>query len=70
MPEQIRDYFGDRARWSVEIIYSHEPELFGTAGGIKKMEQFLHRGGLFLVQYGDVLTDQNLTEMVMRHCER
>lgn len=70
MPEAIRDYFGDGSRWNVKLTYSYEPELLGTAGGVKRMEYFLRQGDAFLVQYGDVLTDQDLTALLLFHRER
>lgn len=70
MPEQICGYFGDGSRWGTDIVYSHEYELLGTAGGIKKMASFLCQGNSFLVQYGDVLTDQDLTAMYTFHSGR
>ena len=41
MPEAIRDYFGDGSAWNCRLIYSHEAELLGTAGGVKNMAAFL-----------------------------
>ena len=70
MPEKVREVLGDGSRWDVDIEYSVEPELFGTAGGVKKMERFLRDGDAFLVQYGDILTDQDLTAMLTFHRER
>jgi len=69
-PEQIRDYFKDGTRWGVKIHYSCEPELLGTAGGLKKAASFLRQGDLFLAQYGDVLIDQNLKKMLDFHRTR
>jgi mannose-1-phosphate guanylyltransferase/phosphomannomutase len=70
MPDMIRDYFGDGSRFGVELVYSYEPELLGTAGGVKKMADFLRAGEAFLVHYGDVLTDQDFTAMLHFHHER
>ena len=33
-PEQIERRFGDGSEWGVQLSYSHEPELLGTAGGL------------------------------------
>ena len=70
MPDMIRDYFGDGSRFGVELVYSYEPELLGTAGGVKKLEDFLVAGEVFMVHYGDVLTDQDFTAMLHFHRER
>ncbi len=69
-PEQIPRYFGGGALWEVELEYSHESELLGTAGGAKKMAPFLKKGEVFLIQYGDILTDQDLTSMLAFHHDR
>ncbi|MEI6916344.1 MAG: nucleotidyltransferase family protein, partial [Armatimonadota bacterium] len=47
MPHMITDYFGDGSRWNVTLTYSHEAELLGTAGGVKRMEHFLSQGDAF-----------------------
>ena len=64
-PESVRDHFGDGSRFGVEISYSEEPELLGTAGGVKRLEAFFE--DTFLVVYGDVLTDLDLGALVARH---
>ena len=66
-PKVIEDYFGDGSSLAVRLIYSQEDELLGTAGGVKNMETFLRAGDAFLVHYGDVLTDQDLTSMLEFH---
>ncbi len=70
MPETIRDFFSDGSYWNVKIIYSYEQELLGTGGGIKKMEWFLRQSNDFLVHYGDILTDQDLSSMLRFHHQR
>lgn len=67
MPEVIRSYFGDGSRWNVALTYSYEPELLGTAGGVKKLENFLRHGDAFLIHYGDILTDQDFNAMLHFH---
>jgi NDP-sugar pyrophosphorylase family protein len=68
-PEVIRDYFGDGSSHGVKILYSDEPNLMGTAGGVKKMENFLRGPEPFLIQYGDVVTDQDFGAMLRFHRE-
>jgi mannose-1-phosphate guanylyltransferase/phosphomannomutase len=53
----------------VRLSYSHEKELMGTAGGVKKVEAFL-KHGTFLVMSGDGLTDIDLTELIAFHRAR
>lgn len=69
-PEAIRECLGDGSRLGVQVVYSYEPELLGTAGGTKKLAAFLGRGGPFLVHYGDVLTNQDLTALHAFHLQR
>ena len=64
-PESIRNYFGSGSDFAMDIIYSEEPELLGTAGGVKKMESFFHDP--FVVVYGDVLTDFDLNALLAFH---
>jgi mannose-1-phosphate guanylyltransferase len=59
-PETIREYFGDR------ISYHHEPELLGTAGGVRACAEFFGDQP-FLVISGDALTDIDLGALVARH---
>ncbi len=37
LPEKITDYFGDGEKFGVNIKYSYEDELLGTAGAVKKI---------------------------------
>jgi NDP-sugar pyrophosphorylase family protein len=69
LPEKITGYFGDGSRFGVSIIYSHEPELLGTAGAVKKMESEL-RGGAFVVFYGDNLVRVDFGPLLEFHRAR
>jgi mannose-1-phosphate guanylyltransferase/phosphomannomutase len=66
-PEMIREYFGDGSRWGVRITYSYEPQLLGTAGGVKNVESFFVGCDDFLVHYGDVVTNVDFSEMLRFH---
>ncbi|TSC89655.1 MAG: nucleotidyltransferase [Parcubacteria group bacterium Gr01-1014_3] len=61
LPEVIKDYFGDGSKFGVKITYSYEPELLGTAGGLKKFEKYLRDS--FFVVYGDVFNEINYSDM-------
>lgn len=66
LPDTITDYFGNGRSMGVNIHYSFEPELLGTAGGVKNNQAFLG-GGTFLVMSGDALTDIDLTGLLAAH---
>jgi NDP-sugar pyrophosphorylase family protein len=69
LPQTITDYFGDGRAFGVTITYSHEPEILGTAGGVKKMEPLL-RNAPFLVIYGDNLIRMDLEPLRALHRDR
>ena len=64
--ETVETYFGDGTEFGVRLYYSHETELLGTAGAIKKCEDFF-RGEPFLVHYGDNLTTCRLDRLEAQH---
>lgn len=66
LPEAITDYFGDGRVVGMDITYSYEPELLGTAGGVKNNEDFFNQQ-TFLVVSGDALTDVDLTGLIAAH---
>jgi NDP-sugar pyrophosphorylase family protein len=67
-PEVIWRYFGNGRHVGLDIEYSFESELLGTAGAAKRLQRFLDEP--FVVIYGDVLTDINLTALAAWHAAR
>ena len=67
-PHVIKEHFGDGSKWDLKIHYSYEPKLMGTAGGLKKTEDFFD--STFLVRAGDGLTDINLTKVLKFHKQK
>jgi mannose-1-phosphate guanylyltransferase/mannose-1-phosphate guanylyltransferase/phosphomannomutase len=61
-PDSISGYFGER------LSYRFEPELLGTAGGVRACADFFGDEP-FLVISGDALTDIDLTAFAARHRE-
>jgi mannose-1-phosphate guanylyltransferase len=61
-PDSIREYFGER------LTYRTEPELLGTAGGVRGCAEFFGDEP-FLVISGDALTDVDLRAFAARHRE-
>jgi NDP-sugar pyrophosphorylase family protein len=49
----IRDYFTDGTGFGVSLHYSQEPELLGTAGGVRQMESCF--GESFVVDLGALI---------------
>ena len=65
-PDAITDYFGSGRDFGVEITYSLEDPILGTAGAVKKLQDYFD--GTFLVFYGDVLTNLNIEALIsFRH---
>ena len=74
LPEKITEYFGDGKKFGVNIKYSYEEELLGTAGAVKKIaKDFWYTGkdnlvnkanenkiNPFFVIYGDQISDFEL----------
>lgn len=69
LPDTIRAWFGDGAAWQMRLRYSEESILLGTAGGLKKVETTFRGEDAFLVQYGDILTDQDFAPLLRAHRE-
>jgi NDP-sugar pyrophosphorylase family protein len=68
-PDEIKNHFRDGSKWGVNIVYSFEEELLGTAGGVKKVEDFFQEQ-TFLVISGDALTDIDLSDAYDFHKEK
>ncbi|MGK0179861.1 MAG: NDP-sugar pyrophosphorylase family protein, partial [Nitrospinales bacterium] len=68
-PEKIIDYFGDGKGFGVNLHYSKEEKILGTAGGIKKLQSFL-QDDTFLVINSDVFADINLNDALKFHQEK
>jgi mannose-1-phosphate guanylyltransferase/mannose-1-phosphate guanylyltransferase/phosphomannomutase len=65
-PDLIRGRFGDGSAYGVRLSYSFEPELMGTAGGVRNVRD--HFGDeTFLIISGDALTDIDLTRLWEAH---
>jgi mannose-1-phosphate guanylyltransferase len=68
--DAVRAAFGDGRHLGLDITWSHEPELLGTAGGAGPVADFLRAPGEpFLVLSGDGLHAIDLEALVRRHRE-
>lgn len=60
-PEVIKNHFGDGSGFGIDLTYSFEEELMGTAGGVNFASHFFDDD--FLVISGDAMTDIDLSAM-------
>lgn len=68
LPEYIDKCFKNGRKWGVDISYSIEKNLMGTAGGIKRIQSFFNE--TFVVLSGDGFTDIDLSDMLRFHKEK
>ena len=67
-PETISGPLGDGSQFGVDLSFRNEPELTGTAGGVRAVRDFLEAdGGPFVVMAGDALTDVDLRALASAH---
>ena len=65
-PETITRLVGDGAEWDLEVRYSWEPRVLGSAGGPRRALPLLDTDR-FLIVNGDTLTDCDLKGLAERH---
>ncbi len=68
-PEVLRAFVGDGAGFGLRVTYSHETRILGTSGALRPLTTFFASDPVFVVVYGDVLTDLDLGEVVNAHRE-
>ena len=68
LPDVITDYLGDGKRFGVDITYSREETILGTAGGVKRLAEKLS-GERFFVIYADNYSNYDLGTIYDRHCQ-
>jgi D,D-heptose 1,7-bisphosphate phosphatase len=67
LAEIIEEYFGDGKKFDVSISYYRETTPLGTTGGLKEIEEKLDSD--FLLLYGDVMVNMNLSKLIKFHKE-
>ena len=65
-PETVTRTVGDGSRWGIEVRYSWEGTILGSAGGPRRALPLLE-AERFLIVNGDTLTDCDLQALVDRH---
>lgn len=64
--DKIKNHFGDGAKFGISIVYIEEPKEEGTAAPLRLAKNLLGNEP-FLLLYGDVLADINLTDFIDFH---
>lgn len=67
--EAIETYFGDGRDFGVQIAYSYEQELRGTAGALRLAQPYI-ASDPFVVMNGDTYCEVDLIEMLAQHQAR
>jgi NDP-sugar pyrophosphorylase family protein len=67
--EQIRSWLGRGDRLGVEVTYSEEAELLGSAGGVQRLRHFFGNDPALIV-HGDILFDVDLSAVIQYHLSR
>ncbi len=67
--ESIQKAYDGQNHLGINFKSVYEPELSGTAGGVKKTEFFFDQGETFIVVSGDALTDVNIEKLYNKHKE-
>lgn len=68
LADEVMAYFGNGSEWEMRLLYSVEDEPLGTAGSIKRIQEYL--GETFVVVSGDALTDFDLTQALEFHRQK
>ena len=68
-PDSITEILKDGSGLGTKIYYSYEDDILGTAGGMKKVEDFLS-SGTFIIMNGDFVSDIDLGRAIDQHRKR
>ena len=66
--DQVREHFGDGAKWGIEIEYLEEDEPLGTAGAIGLLDPD-QIDAPFVVMNGDLVTKLDFTQLINHHVQ-
>lgn len=66
---QLHKLLGDGSAYELNIRYSFEEKVYGTAGAIKNLGPLLPKNQAFFVLAGDILTTIDLSELAQFHTD-
>jgi NDP-sugar pyrophosphorylase family protein len=67
LPDTVIRYFGDGTERGIQIRYSREEEVLGTAGGVKNVASEFVEDSPFLIWFGDNLSHCDVRRMETLH---
>ncbi len=67
--EQIRQWLGRGEALDIDVTYSEEAELLGSAGGVRRVRDFFGNDPALIV-HGDLLFDVDLRDVIQYHLSR
>ena len=62
LPDMVKAFVGNGSQYGVEVHYSYETELLGTAGAVKKVEDFFADGPFYVI-YSDNFSQWDLGKL-------
>ncbi len=68
-PEVIKEYFNDGSAWGINITYVVPDDDYGTAGAVKKAQEFIGNEN-FIIISGDLVTDFDFQKIFDYHKEK
>lgn len=70
LADKITSYFNDGSKFGVNITYSYEETPVGTAGALKKVEKHFENEDNFFLLYGDIVSNQNYSDLLNFHLSK
>jgi NDP-sugar pyrophosphorylase family protein len=70
LTEQIVNFIQKKDSFGIHIEFSHEQEILGTGGGLKKASYFFDDDQPFFLYNVDILSTINLTQIYRYHFEK
>jgi len=67
LADRIHNVYSGENHLGINFKHVYEPELSGTAGGVKKTEFFFDENETFIVVSGDALTDVDIESLYEKH---
>lgn len=70
LADKIRNHFGDGSKYGVSLTYVEEKTPRGTARSLKAAKKYLNTQSPFVLMYGDVLLNLDLSDLLTLHEEQ